>query len=260
MRRPFITALTLALSAGLMAAGSGAAATGDLKLLKDGQLSVASDVPYAPFEYFARPGSRRVIGFDVDLVKAAAATFGIKTVNFVDQTFDSIFISIPQGRFDMAASSISITAKRKRQALFSDSYFLANQSIMVKKGSSIRRLKDLEGKTIGAQRGTTGADLAAKVKGATVKRYEEIDDAFGALVNGRVEAVVNDFAISAFATRSRKNLEVVAQIDTKEGYGLMFAKDRTALRDAFNEGLTTIRASGTYARIYKKWFNQEPPK
>lgn len=262
MKKWRIAAVTTALAAGaaVSVAGMAGAATTGLDLKKDGELSVASDVPYAPFEFFASPGSRQIVGFDVDVVNAAAKLIGVKKVTFVDQGFDSLFISIPQKRFDMAASSITITPKRKKNALFSVPYFAANQSVMVKKGSSIRSEKDLVGKTLGVQRGTTGADYAlTKIKDATVKQYEQVDDAFVALQTGRVDAVINDFAISAYATKSRKNLVVVQQIKTNESYGLMFPKSSTALKVAFDKALGTMKKNGTYAAIYKKWFKTAPP-
>jgi ABC-type amino acid transport substrate-binding protein len=193
-------------------------------------------------------------------VNAIAATQGITDVEFVKQPFDTIILSVKQGRFDMSASSFSITPERAKQIDFGDPYFTANQSIMVQDGSDIASLDDLKGKRIGAQRGTTGADLAATVEGAEVSRYELIDDAFNALASGRVDAVVNDFAISAYAANEKPGLEVVAQVPTEEGYGLVFSKENPALRDAFNAGLAQIKADGTYDEIYEKWFGQAPPE
>ncbi|HSJ73512.1 MAG TPA: basic amino acid ABC transporter substrate-binding protein [Miltoncostaeaceae bacterium] len=235
-------------------------AAADLGLLEPGKLQVASDIPYAPFE-FTEPGSTEVIGFDVDLVKAIAATpgIGITDVEFIKQPFDTIIVSIAQGRFDMSASSFSITPERAKQIDFSDGYFTATQSVMVKAGSDIQSIDDLEGRRIGVQRGTTGADLAATVKGAEVLRYEIIDDAFNALAADRVDAVINDYAVSAYAAERRDDFEIVDRNPTVENYGLVFSKDNPALRDAFNAGLAEIRANGTYDEIYRKWFGEDPP-
>ena len=181
-------------------------------------------------------------------------------MNFVKTRFDTIILAIRQGRFDMSASSFSITPERAKQIDFSDPYFQANQSVMVQADNTdITSLDDLAGKTIGVQRGTTGADLAATVPGATLKRYDIIDDAFNALAQGRVDGVVNDFAVSAAAAKAKPQLKVVAQVPTKEGYGLVFPKDNPALRDAFNKGLAEIKANGTYDQIYMKWFGEAPP-
>lgn len=255
------------------AAGTGAetSASADLGLKTPGKLLVGSDIPYAPFE-FTDPGSDEVKGFDVDLVKAIAATFGVTDVTFQRESFDTIFSSTAQGRFDVAASSITITDERKQTVAFSDPYFEANQSVMVR-GADAKGLDALAGKTItpeeaqtalkdltiGVQRGTTGAELAAKVPGAKLSQFQIVDDAFNALIAGRVDAVLNDYAISAYATVAKPDLKVVAKVSPSESYGFAFPKESTALVEAFNKGLAAVKADGTYAEIYKKWFNEEPP-
>jgi polar amino acid transport system substrate-binding protein len=274
MRKWMIVLMAVVLAIGLAACGdddeesggsgdtaASTSAAADLGLLEDGKLSVASDIPYAPFE-FTEPGSTEAIGFDVDLVKAIAATpgIGITDVTFVKQPFDTIILSVAQGRFDMGASSFSITPERAKQIDFGDPYFTATQSVLVKTGSDITGIDDLKGKKIGAQRGTTGADLAATVPGAEVSRYEIIDDAFNALAADRVDAVINDYAVSAYAATRRDDFEIVSKNPTVENYGLVFAKDKTALRDAFNAGLAEIRENGTYDEIYKEWFGDTPPE
>jgi arginine/lysine/histidine/glutamine transport system substrate-binding and permease protein len=230
----------------------------DLRLLTPETVSVASDIPDAPFE-LTNPGSNEVVGFDVDLVRAIAATLGIRKVTFVKQPRSSIIPSVKRHRFDMAAASFVITPERAGQIDFGDPYLTADQSVMVQASSDITGLDGLEGKTIGGQRGTTGADLAATVPDATVKRYDTIDAAYKALAQGWVDAVVNGFAASAFAATKKPRLKVVDRVTTKESYGLVFPKDNPALRDAFNTGLAEIKANGTYDEIYKKWFHDAPP-
>jgi ABC-type amino acid transport substrate-binding protein len=272
MRKWLIVLMALVLAVGLAACGdddddsgggdtAGAtAAAADLGLLEPGKLQVASDIPYPPFE-FTEPGSSEAIGFDVDLVKAIAATpgIGISDVEFIKQPFDTIILSVSQGRFDMSASSFSITEERAKQIDFGDGYFVATQSILAKTGSGITSLDDLQGKKIGVQRGTTGADLASTVQGAEILRFEIIPDAFNALAAGRVDAVINDYAVSAYEAAQRQGFEIVSRNPTIENYGLVFPKDNPALRDAFNAGLAEIRENGTYAEIFRKWFGEDPP-
>lgn len=252
-------------------AAANTTAAQDLGLKTPGKLVVGSDMPYAPFE-FTEPGSDEPTGFDVDLVKAIAATFGVTDVTFKKERFDTIFSSTAQKRFDMAASSITITDERKKTVLFGDPYFEANQSLMVRTddqkgldaftGKTItpeEAQKALEGKVIAVQRGTTGAELAAKVQNAEIKQFQIIDDAFNALAAGKADVVVNDYAISAYATTKKEALTMTAKISPSESYGFAFAKDNTKLADAFNAGLAKVKEDGTYATLYKKWFNEEPP-
>jgi ABC-type amino acid transport substrate-binding protein len=267
MRKALTLLLIVALALGAAACGddddggaaatTGDAAAADLGLITPGVLTVASDVPYAPFE-FTEPGSPEVVGFDVDLVKAIAERIGITDVRFVDQSFDSILLSIRQGRFDMSASSWTITPERAEQVAFSDQYFSANQAILVQSDSTVTSLDDLADATIGAQRGTVGAELAATVPGATVQRYETGDDAFNALAQGRIDAAITDYPVVAYAAAQKPDLKVAAEVPGNLGLGLMFPLESTALLEAFNTGLAEIRADGTYDEIYETWFGEAP--
>lgn len=267
MRKLLWVVAALALALGLTACGSDSssasstpdtAGTGaDLGLITPGTLTVASDIPYKPFEFFD-PGSTEAKGFDVDLVTAIAKTLGITDVQFVDQSFDAIILAIKQGRFDMSASSWTITPERAKQVAFGDPYFSANQAILVQKDSTVTTLDDLQGKTIGAQRATVGADLAATVPGAKVLRYDTADDAFNALAQGRVDAAITDYPVVAYASAQKPTLKVAAEVPGDLALGLMFPQDNTALRDAFNTGLAKVKADGTYDAIYAKWFGEAP--
>ena len=201
-----------------------APSSGDLGLISGGQAKVGSDIPYPPFEFGRAPDYE---GFDVDVVNEVAKRLDLDA-EFVKTPFDPIFRNLAQGRFDMVASAATITPEREGTVAFSVPYFTADQSLMVKKGSDIKTVDDLEGKIIGAQLGTTGADYAKdKTKAKTVRTYDLIDDAFKALQAGQVEAVINDFPVSKYAEQSKPDLEVVQTITTGEEYGLAFAKKST---------------------------------
>ena len=93
-----------------------------------------------------------------------------------------------------------------------------------------------------------------------MRPYDLIDDAFKALQAGQVEAVIYDFAVSKYQERSKKDLVVVQTIETDEEYGLAFAKDSQRLRNRVNSALARMKRDGTYTRIYRKWFEQDPPE
>ena len=235
--------------------GSGGGGSG-LNTITEGELRVGSDIPYPPFEFGRTPDYE---GFDVDIVNEIAKRLDVEA-KFVKTPFDPIFRNLAQGRFDMVASAVTITPERQRTVDFSDPYFPANQSLMVKRGSDIKTVDDLKGKTVGAQLGTTGADYAKdKTDAETVRTYDLIDDAFKALQAGQVEAVINDFPVSKYAERSKKDLVVVQTIETGEEYGLSFAKEDAALRDRVNRELRAMKEDDTYTKIYRKWFQADPP-
>lgn len=254
--RKALLAVAAALMVAFVAAGCGSSDNKNAETLNKGQLLVGSDIPYAPFE-FGQPPYK---GFDVDIVNAISKKLNLKT-KFQKTVFDTIFRDLAQKKFDMVASSATITPERQKQVSFSDPYFPADQSLLVKKGSPIKNTSQLDGKIVGAQSGTTGADYAkGKTKAKTVRTYEQIDDAFNALEAGQVDAVINDFPISKYATQSKKDLVLVQSIPTGEKYGLAFAKSSNELRDKVNGALQDIKDDGTYTQIYKKWFQVDPPK
>jgi ABC-type amino acid transport substrate-binding protein len=224
--------------------------------ITEGELRVGSDIPYPPFEFGRTPDYE---GFDVDVVNEVAKRLDLEA-RFVKTPFDPIFRNLAQGRFDLVASAATITPERQKTVAFSDPYFNADQSLMVKRGSEIKTTDDLGGKRVGAQLGTTGAEYARdKVDADTVRTYDLIDDAFKALQAGQVDAVINDFPTSKYAERSKKDLVVVQTIATGESYGLGLNKENRKLREEVNNALAEMKDDGTYTEIYKKWFQVDPP-
>lgn len=236
--------------------GGGGGGGAGLNTITEGELRVGSDIPYAPFEFGRAPDYE---GFDVDIVNEIARRLDLEP-RFVKTPFDPIFRNLAQGRFDMVASASTITPERQQTVDFSDPYFPADQSLMVKRGSDVRTVDDLAGKTIGAQLGTTGAEYARNETDAeNVRTYDLIDDAFNALQSGQIEAVINDFPVSKYAERSKQDLVVVQTIQTDENYGLAFAKESTELQRRVNEALQEMKDDDTYTEIYRKWFEEDPP-
>ena len=181
-------------------------------------------------------------------------------MTFKKTPFDTIFRDLAQGKFDMVASSATITDERLQQVDFSDPYFQADQSMLTKKGSDIKVPSDMNGKIVGVQAGTTGEIWVKKnVKAKSVRPYDLVDDAFNALAAGQVDAVVADFPVAKEAADAKSTLLIVTQIPTGEQYGIAFKKG-TAFEGAINDAIAAMKDDGTYTTIYKKWFDAEPPQ
>jgi polar amino acid transport system substrate-binding protein len=229
----------------------------DLGLIEDGTLTVGSDIPYPPFEQGSPPD---YTGFDIDLVDAIAQKLGV-TPKIVDTSFGTIFSDQQAGKFDMVASSTTITPARSKKVTFSDPYFDADQSLMVQKGSDLTNVDQITSDTaIAVQQGTTGQDYAETKTDGQVQSFAEIGTAFNAVQAGQVDAVINDFAVSAYALKKYPELDVVQTIPTGEQYGFPMQKTNTALIDAVNGALKDLIADGTYQKIFEDWFTKPPPK
>lgn len=220
-------------------------------------LTVGSDIPYPPFEQ-GKPGE--YTGFDVELMEAIGEKIG-RTPEFQDTSFETIFRDVGQGKFDAAMSAATITEEREQAVDFSNPYYLSEQAVLVKEGSPIKSLKDLEGKTVAAQQGTTGLELAKEeLGGSEIRPYPEGPDAINALKAGTVEGVIIDAPVAQHAVEEGGGIEIVEKVATEEDYGIAVAQGETELLEEINKGLEEVEQDGTYTKIFEKWFHAPPPK
>ena len=232
------------------------ASGGELELVKAGSLTVCSDAPYEPFEFQDENGEWT--GFDMDVVRAIAEDNGLELEVSV-QPFDGIWLAPAAGKCDMVASSMTITEEREAAADFTQSYFDAFQSLLVRKDDAAKynSLDALAGKTIAVQTGTTGESFANanKPEGATIQSFDEASAMFLALESGQVDAVLQDYLINKERADKQGTSAVSVKFeDTPEQYGFAVKTGDKALLDILNKGIDDLKASGDYKTIYDKYF------
>ena len=224
------------------------------------KIVLASDTAYAPFES-QDSQTGKYVGFDIDLVNAIGEVANMD-VEIRSMNFDGIIPALESATVDGAISAMTINDERKKAVNFSVPYYLSGQSVAVRAdNSAIKGFDDLKGKKIGVQISTTGAEEARKIPSAKVTDFNTINEAFLALKSGAVDAVVNDFPVSAYFVKQNKDNDVkmVGDLKTSEHYGIVFPKKNTELQETFNKSLKTLKDNGKYAEIYKKWFGSAPP-
>ncbi|RLM57094.1 basic amino acid ABC transporter substrate-binding protein [Halobellus sp. Atlit-31R] len=233
---------------------------------------IGSDIPYRPFEYETTSGE--LTGFDVDI---AAAVFedqlGVD-YEFKPTSFDSIIPSLNNNNFRIIMSAMTINDERDEEVDFSDPYFTAYQTVIVREGGSISSKADLQGQPIGVQKGTTGANAAEQLQeefdgDLELKKYDQISGAFQALINGQVNAIINDNTVNAEFANERDDVvflegegaaaeagqEAPPYLTlTVENYGIAFREDDDEFRERVNEALAAIKENGTYEEIYSEYF------
>lgn len=250
------TILLLVLVIAVVATACGSSAgSGDLNLVKADTLTVCSEIPYEPFE-FEQNGV--YVGFDVDIMQAIADQLGL-SMEFVATGFDAITsgAAMAANQCDIAASAITITPEREQNIDFSDPYYNAAQSLLVKKASGIKTLDEFAGKRLGVQSGTTGEAYAQENAPSTAElvSFEAGGELFVALEAGDIEGILQDLPVNADRAKQDSTVEVVQTYDTGENYG--FATQETGKEELLkqvNDALKTIKDNGTYDTIYQKWF------
>jgi polar amino acid transport system substrate-binding protein len=238
-------------------------ACGTSKTNGDGEkktLRVVTDAAYAPLEY---QDKGEIVGFDIDFIKAVAKEAGYK-IKVEHVGWDPIFVEIKGKTADAAISSITIDSKRQQTYDFSNPYFLSKNEILVPKGSSIKSAKDLEGKKIAVQNGTTGQEVVEKLFGENndkLKKFDNNNLAILELKKGGVDAVVADNTVIETYVKNNPNdnLDFIEDDATfnKEFYGILLPKG-SKLKAELDKAVNKVLDNGTYEKLYEKWFKTKP--
>jgi polar amino acid transport system substrate-binding protein len=252
MKKMLLIVLCVFLCAGIAFAGG----SKPKEMEGEMHLVVATDATWPPMEYVDE-NTKDIIGFDIDLMRAVADAGGF-SVEFKNTAWDGIFAGLAAGKYDAVISSVTITDERKKEMDFSKPYINAGQILVVPSSlKGVTKLSEMEGKTVGAQIGTTGSFEIEKVSGVKLKTYDEIGLAFEDLVNGRIQGVVADTPVAAnFALQNeayKGKLKIVGEPFTEEYYGVCVRKGNTQVLDAINAGFDKVLGTSTYKKIEEKW-------
>ncbi len=223
-------------------------------------LVVGSSATYPPFAY--ETAAREIVGFDVDIIKAIAQKGGL-SLKIVNTPFTGVFAALNNGDLDLIISGVTINDRRKQSYDFTAPYFEARQLIAVHKNSTVKSLQELAGKKVGVVTGSTGDDVASRAFGKTsanIRRFDTTPLIIAELAGYGVDAAIGDNGVIAYRVAEQKDLKTVNDpAFPREYFGIVVKQGNAALRNTLNTGLAAIQGDGTYARIYKKWFQAEPP-
>ncbi len=239
--------LGLVMSTGIDARSAG-------QVLESGRLLVATEGQFAPFNFFQ--GSK-VAGFEVDLAEAVAAKMGVR-IEWKAIGFDALLAGLQQDRWDLVIASHGITEERAKAVTFTDPHYCSG-GVVVSRSDAIRSAKDLAGKVVAVQTGTTYFDSVKKLPGIKeVKNFPQDSNARTALQTGRVDAWVTDkfLARTALASDPKAGLRMGDFIFV-ERIAAAVALGNTGLAAQFNKALAAVMSDGSYARISTRWLMED---
>lgn len=219
----------------------------------NGTLVVETSPDFPPFEYMY---GTEYAGIDMDLMRAICDELNYKLV-LHNNSFDSIILSVQQGKCDIGASGFTIKEDRLDQVLFSDPYAEIRQVVVVKEGSPIQTLDDVRGKKISVQTGTSGAEYAETISSDIVfqKTYGEV---LLDVMNGKADCEIVDSTVAEAQVARTSGLKVLDILDADvEYYGLVFAKGNQELCDLVNSALKELKENGTLDKIIDYYADNE---
>lgn len=246
--RKFLVVLIALIVSGIIVAGI----VEEIK--KRGYLIVGTEATFPPFE-FVDEKTKEIVGFDIDIAKEIAKALGVK-LKVEDIAFDGLIPSLLTKKIDLIIAAMTITPERAKVVSFSDPYFTAGQVIVVRKnGFMPKTFEELIGKKVAVQLGTTGDLEVSKIEGIKVVRFTRYTEAFLELQNGRVDAVVLDFAPAQAYVKMNPNLVISSGILSQEEYGIAVRKEDKDLLEIVNSVLRNLKKS-PYDILVEKWFGK----
>ena len=227
---------------------------------KNGFITMSTNAEFEPFEY---KDGEKIVGIDLEISQKIADKLGVE-LKVNDVAFDSLIPEITSGKADFVAAGMTADDERRKNVDFSDSYFDAGQAVIVKKDVDIKAPKDLNGKKVGVQTGTTGdkyctnEEGTSEIKVGSVERYNKGMDAVSDLIAGRIDAVViDDFPAQKFVEKNSDKIAKLNDMLTSEQYAIAVKKGNTELVDLINETLKEMKDSGDLQKIFDKYLAQE---
>lgn len=214
---------------------------------------------FPPFEMIE---DGELVGYDVDLLEAVVGETDYELDEWEEFEFSSLIPALQNERIDIIAAAMTITEDRQESIAFSDPYYSADQSVLVREGGDFQptSFDDFDGVTVGAQEGTTGAGVVedelispGTISEDAFSRYGNYVLAVQDLENENIDAIVLDQPVAeTFA--AQRDVEVAFVFETGEQFGFGIRQDAGDVQSALNDGLATIQDDGTYEEITSSWF------
>lgn len=254
-RRLFAVALITS-AAAITFAGAQAQDNTIAKIKARGKLLAGVKFDTPPFGFL--DDKNQPVGFDIDLMRKIAEHIGVP-VELISVTSPTRIPMLVSGNVDVVAASMTHTRERDKTIDFSITYYTGGQSLLVPNTSTIAGLKDLEGKQVSVQQGTTlEKNIAAAAPKAQVVAFKDYNSAWLALGQGRVDALTGSLNILQGFAKDNPNVKIVGELFSIEPFGIGIRQGDSALRDEINFTLQDLWTSGAYTELYRKWFHADP--
>jgi len=234
-------------------ATTAATAAPDYNLITAGTLTVGTNAQFPPFDYIE---GGQVVGVDAAMMEKVAEKLGL-TLDIKDMDLGTLPDILQSGQIDViAAAPFTMNADRQATADFSDSYYTAQQAVLVKTGSAVASLDDLKNLKIGVQTDTAGQNDAAANVGSpdSVISFASGAMAVDALIGGQVDAVILDSSLAQkYQNENGGTLKLVDNLFAPENYTVAVKKGNTDLLNAINTAIAQLKINGTLQSILDQY-------
>ena len=224
------------------------------EIKKDGKILIAIEGQFAPFNCF---NGTTLTGFEVDLAELVAKKMSV-TIQWKTLGFDALLTGLRQDRWDLVIASHGITDERAKAVTFTEPHYCSG-GMIIAMDPAIRTAKDLAGKVVAVQTGTSYLENVQKVSAIKeMKNFPTDVDARSALNSKRVDAWVTDRFVAKAVVEKNPNAGFkLGDMLFIERIAAAVAKGNQSLAQGWSKALAETMADGSYTQLSKKYFNED---
>ncbi|MBN9602133.1 MAG: amino acid ABC transporter substrate-binding protein [Afipia felis] len=240
------------------------------KIVANKTFAIAYREESVPFSFIDSSGTPKGYAIDICLKIADEIKKEYKLdkidIKYVPITPQTRIPVIANGTANAECSSTTITTGRMKQVEFLTPNFITGTKLLVRKGSGITKIEDLQGKTLLALAGTTNekaavAEIAKHKLKVNLVKVKDHPQALLNLEQGRADAYTsNDVVLYGIRTMAKNpgDYEVVGPFYSYDPFSIMIPKNDTEFRALGLRVMSNLYTSGEIFQLYKKWFEPGP--
>ena len=250
-----VMALTMFAGCNNGGSGSDVSGSGDAEKTK---FVLGLDDSFPPMGY--RDDNDEIVGFDIDLAQAVCDELGMELV-LQPIAWESKEMELNNGNIDCIWNGLSVDAERQEKMNLTKPYMENHMVVVVNKDSDIKSRKDLIGKNVGVQKGSTALKAASNDEFISQSNLVEYDTNVLALTDlptGRIDAIVLDEVVANYSIKEDQDKYVVLDdFLSAEEYAIAFKKGNDDLKTKVEGAIDKLIENGKAAEISNKWFGKD---
>ncbi|MCF5425845.1 ABC transporter substrate-binding protein [Pseudomonas syringae] len=224
----------------------------DVMSKKSLSCGVYADVP--PFSA-PDPETRELVGMDVDLCKALAKHMGVE-LELKPLSVEARIPEVKMGRVDVIFANLAYTKSRAEQIQFSDPYYIAKETLVVRAANADQPKSFFKGKRISSTKGST-SEQSIRLADATPVTFQDTGSAYMALQQNKVLGLVTNTMTAIKLVGQAKaggvELAIAKEPMALEPIGAGMRQGEPAFLAKVNESLREMEAAGEIDAIWAHW-------
>lgn len=232
------------------------------RIKESGQVNVGILFNAPPFAELNIRGD--LIGYDADIARSMAEMWGVE-INFIQMTRNASAQAqmLRSGEADMLIGAQVNRRENHSLMEYAQTYFLGQQSMMVRADDEAASPADLNGRTIGVVVATASETaardwIARRGLNIGVQTFMTLDRAYAALENNQVAGVVDsDYRLLRVSQQRPENIRILDEPIQLEPFAIAVLRQDVGMRELVNRSLQFLTVSGQMNEIHQSYFPGE---